>query len=1252
MPPTAEECQVIIDVDAIPVPVPVPVTPAEKTIMTKENEDIHQSNHGEFSSKESRDMGHEMDRTYTPAESAYVQNLAEMCHAILNDMRWRTIRQEHLLSWHRGVDLSAAVPLSRLFQETNNQTNNNHETITSESLAHERAIHLYTRLYYRKGPWFRLDDLYKRYYHIERNKTDSIDNHEAENDSPSNEEDETENDDPTDSDTNDWCCKLEELIQDMRYLRDMGLVRSFDSVEECASVAVDKQLLTSEDRWKLLRELGYKRNGKQKARAESSSSEVLLKHIQCQPRLAFSFGHSQSRMLPVQKHLDNLIFQKLASHCLVSQKKQQLSSNDEFDTYLQRMWRECDGLCCVRLREAPYLALQRIARLYLCATAGPGNMRGPDVGCRVVFPPSLASHVKDAQACHETTKKWMKQCSLTPPVPPPLLAWHTMIYPGLSHRFRLSSFPYANQIRTCRTHHIDSCIFETVHEFNAWELAIEIRANLDYLVEINDLIQSSFRRIESKNSLSKQATMKRSRSSEGDSQRSGMDDSDFQSTLAEDTPSKEKGSTSASQDEAKVYDSYDLLSQDGRAHFIRKIFSIFVSSNGSQGACRAISSVSIAQSVEDMIESNFFKRDSNGKEKKTDCFLNDAERICAVLCIICLRLLWFRLTTMTEQETYRLTKRPWLRHLCWESVLSYIIWDCIPILEKRKCHGLACNALETLLLGKCGMIENENPVIGAFVQVWLSRRVRGKAYERIIIDQTHVLRTNARPSNQEPKISTVDTKKKRKRKGATISQEKDNNPIRDFVQNMCVNIIQTIGLDGSIGFSAIRNIARRLQVPLAETMNGIWSMEMMELGLRLENEGLSSSTPGNNSDKKQTGYRDWAPITDVSVATAIVSGSSLEDNTSSSTAGSRCSYIGWEQNQDEIANIRSLNVEQLALEEYYSGRLPLKTNDAECDSVLGGGGWLGWHNEGGHVRVLFRILCSGTLFGHTCIDDIEAAMTSLFLTPYQAAPFDLHVGYRASAYVSEEGSTRAIVPCLYERQRRSIESFLAHLEGLNAQALSNLVHQSIVNRRTEGHVQDVQLRKDTEQIRTLSMLAAGFGGVMLAAMFRCLLFDYRHYSGGLPDCLLVRALYDDSEGKSGNQVLELNDWIGESFNDSKLQSTIVADEEFLGCTKTGDSASGGSRGRRGQPHANGVSSDNDCKTIEDITSDPEPLSLVHNGRTVKVQCMFVEVKSANDRLDARQEDWLNVLDRVGHARVCKFENGRTKSRLHRKPSKK
>lgn len=59
---------------------------------------------------------------------------------------------------------------------------------------------------------------------------------------------------------------------------------------------------------------------------------------------------------------------------------------------------------------------------------------------------------------------------------------------------------------------------------------------------------------------------------------------------------------------------------------------------------------------------------------------------------------------------------------------------------------------------------------------------------------------------------------------------------------------------------------------------------------------------------------------------------------------------------------------------------------------------------------------------------------------------------------------------------------------------------------------------------------------------------------------------------------------------------------------------------------------------------PLRLMLEHGGRAVRVECMMVEVKSANDRLDARQEDWLNILDQHGNARVCKFEDTRKKRR--------
>jgi hypothetical protein len=70
--------------------------------------------------------------------------------------------------------------------------------------------------------------------------------------------------------------------------------------------------------------------------------------------------------------------------------------------------------------------------------------------------------------------------------------------------------------------------------------------------------------------------------------------------------------------------------------------------------------------------------------------------------------------------------------------------------------------------------------------------------------------------------------------------------------------------------------------------------------------------------------------------------------------------------------------------------------------------------------------------------------------------------------------------------------------------------------------------------------------------------------------------------------------------------------------------------------------------LEDL---PDPLELEHNGIAVFPECMMVEVKSTNDRLDPRQEDWLNVLDKYGSARVCKFEDSKKAKRRAGKSAK-
>lgn len=128
------------------------------------------------------------------------------------------------------------------------------------------------------------------------------------------------------------------------------------------------------------------------------------------------------------------------------------------------------------------------------------------------------------------------------------------------------------------------------------------------------------------------------------------------------------------------------------------------------------------------------------------------------------------------------------------------------------------------------------------------------------------------------------------------------------------------------------------------------------------------------------------------------------------------------------------------------------------------------------------------------------------------------------------------------------------------------------------------------------------------------------------------------------------DWIGESFSkerrqqeagDRALSILFDKDDEYLGCEKVGDFQPN-SRNKRPQSMQAGKS------FVPDLIQLPDRLQLCCNDIPVEVQCLFVEVKSSNDRLDARQEDWLNVLSLEGLARVCKFEDSK---KMQQKKSK-
>jgi hypothetical protein len=733
--------------------------------------------------------------------------------------------------------------------------------------------------------------------------------------------------------------------------------------------------------------------------------------------------------------------------------------------------------------------------------------------------------------------------------------WHTIEYPGLNSRFGLEAYPLQKYFVSAAKNNSVIHVFDSLNDFRLFEIGAELRSSIDQAMEAYETEKMIRRR--------KEKVLTYSDNSQPDV-----------------TPAD---------------DALHLLTKDGRHNLVRNVLSCFNNPNIEPEV------LSIYRKIEDDIHRLHAISDTRSENENL------------ILCtsLVCRWMLQFR---FDFDSSASLSTRPWLRHLKFDAILTYIAWDSIPFFERRSMYEMASSILMTILFGMevqqfCfngpDMCLSNQFRSNSYTKFLLPRRNRGKAIERLLIDLTHAHRKS----------------QKHKSKGTTPL---DLSPIQGFCRLLLVDAATSC----SIPFSSIRNLARRLKAPLICTMDGISNDEMQLLQIRLDN------VKSIDEIESCTSYRDWSPHTDVAIANAL----SNDRNESSR----RCAFVGWEanDNHNRPETARSLNVEELALEEYHSARLP-NTND-ETSASVSRGNWEGWHDEGGHARKLFRII-----FLQAVLENASADDPTIFLTPYQHSPHDLHVGYQMAE--SDDRSQFSLIHGFYERRRNGIEVFLSKLSQQTEQSVCDLVYDSVQSRwdsydNDELRLKDVPLLRDVAELRTLSMIAAGLGGQALSVMFRALAFDYRHYSGGLPDLLLARARYPqtyESGDNGANQYVQLGEWIGEAFCKDNIEEenlnrsiSMLADrdDDFLGCSKNADS---------GQSK---FSSKKKRQKISVIPEFPTKLKLIHNAKRLNVDCMFVEVKSANDRLDARQEDWLNILDVCAHARVCKFESSSKKSK--------
>jgi hypothetical protein len=409
--------------------------------------------------------------------SAYLQSLAEICHAILWDARWR-VGEERLVSWEREDDLSAVHALARRFVRVDLPAPNtcccrepecavrqaqNSTTTTSSCMnmrteddantdvgvvedeneeAYDRSLNLYCRLYFRKGPFFRVDDLFSKYYSPKQDESVAP----VEHTSPSKvlkrtnfflpKKKEKSNSSHGKFIDSDLLQKQMDaasiLLEDLQSLHRMGLFRTFADEEECGRTVGEVKrygLLRQDEQRQILQMLGCEK----KQSSPKTGENLLWKQMSQQPSISSMAAADKKDVLPVVKHVNHTILTSWATSIVLKASKVDYmptstlqSLTEMVKTELLEMIGQHPFATCVRHREAPLKTLRRCCRLYLCATSGPGSMRGDGATAWKSLPDS---HSKD-----------LAKLPLTQMIPPPgSHCWHTICYPGKDHRFKILS---------------------------------------------------------------------------------------------------------------------------------------------------------------------------------------------------------------------------------------------------------------------------------------------------------------------------------------------------------------------------------------------------------------------------------------------------------------------------------------------------------------------------------------------------------------------------------------------------------------------------------------------------------------------------------------------------------------------------------------------------------------------------------------------------------------------------------------------
>lgn len=164
--------------------------------------------------------------------------------------------------------------------------------------------------------------------------------------------------------------------------------------------------------------------------------------------------------------------------------------------------------------------------------------------------------------------------------------------------------------------------------------------------------------------------------------------------------------------------------------------------------------------------------------------------------------------------------------------------------------------------------------------------------------------------------------------------------------------------------------------------------------------------------------------------------------------------------------------------------------------AIDNGGWQGWHCEGSIFKTLFGLLMWDVLFScpicsnkskdngsSSCsMNTTSTNAYCVFVTPFQDAPLDL--GHRS----------------FYRTRRVAIQNRIAQIASLSTQQMITALGE--VYRKHYGeNCRGVQW---SVSLPLLQLMAVCMGNVTVARVCNALSVNYKHFTGGAPDLMLIR----------------------------------------------------------------------------------------------------------------------------------------------------